>query len=224
MLKDANKGEFMNEQYPATYAAPYEPQRNRVTTFFRIFMALPLLIVGAFFAIAGFFTVIGAWFVILFTGRNSDGLWQYNAGLIRFFTRLQAYVLLQTDAYPPFNLGHEDDYEVRVDFAPKPEQQSRAKAFFRMILVFPAAIVQNIISQAVAGGFAFASWLTIVFRGYQPRELQQATGYGIGYGLRYGAYIGLETDVYPRVGTEGEGAGQAPAAAPPAPVDPAPTA
>ena len=211
----------MPEQYPATYAAPYEPQRNRVTTFFRLFMALPLLIVAFFYAIAGIFTVIGAWFVILFTGSNSDGLWRFNAGLIRYFTRLQAYVLLQTDAYPPFNLGHDDDYEVRVEFAPKPEQQSRAKTFFRMILAFPAAVVQNVISNAVAGGFAFASWLTIVFRGYQPKELQQATGYGIGYSLRYGAYVGLETDVYPRVGTEGDGVVQAPVATSPAPVDPA---
>src|SRR5688500_4122724 len=99
----------MNEEYPATYAAAYEPHPNRVTTFFRIFVAIPWFFVGMFYAFAGIFSVFAAWIVIIVTGRNSDGIYRFNAGLVRYFTRLHAFVMLQTDQYPPFGLGHDDD-------------------------------------------------------------------------------------------------------------------
>jgi Domain of unknown function (DUF4389) len=45
-----------------------------------------------------------AGFAVLFTGRWPEGLRMFVVGYMRWFTRLEAYVGLLTDAYPPFSL------------------------------------------------------------------------------------------------------------------------
>lgn len=46
------------------------------------------------------------WFAILFTGRYPKGLFDFVVGTMRWFMRVQAYVvLLVTDRYPPFSMS-----------------------------------------------------------------------------------------------------------------------
>ena len=44
-----------------------------------------------------------AWFAILFTGKYPRGMFDFVVGLFRWQMRVNAYLLLLTDAYPPFN-------------------------------------------------------------------------------------------------------------------------
>ena len=73
---------------------------------------------------------------------------------------------------------------------------------------------------------AVVSWLTIVFRGYQPAGIHNALTFTNGYIARAEGYLGLLTDTYPPVGAEGPQVGDAPPAAipasPAAPAVPAP--
>ena len=113
--------EFMHESYPPfvfdmTAADPgqvpgvridIQPQltdRNRVTVFFRLILAIPqvirLVVLGF---VAGITSIIG-FFAVLFTGKWPAGLRQFVVGVLRWWTRLEAYFLLLTDVYPPFSL------------------------------------------------------------------------------------------------------------------------
>jgi hypothetical protein len=91
--------------YPAVVELPPpDSPRNRVTVAFRLVLALPHIIaVWALGLVWALGTVI-AWFAILFTGRYPEGLHHFAVGALRWNVRVDAYLLLLTDAYPPFSL------------------------------------------------------------------------------------------------------------------------
>ena len=87
------------------------PQR-RVTVVFRIILAIPQFVVLIFLGIAGFFVAVIGWFAALFTGRLPDFAHTYLSGLIRWEIRVDAYMFLLTDQYPPFSF-EDVEYPVR---------------------------------------------------------------------------------------------------------------
>jgi len=116
-----NFAAFLREEYPpfsfdATTSDPgddprlrvdLQPQltdRNRVTTFFRFILVIPVAIVLAIFMIGAYITVLIAFFAVLFTGHWPAGLRDFVIKVQRFAVRLMSYSLLLTDKYPPFAL------------------------------------------------------------------------------------------------------------------------
>jgi len=96
---------FGDGDYPvsADFPAVIE-DRNRWTVGFRLLLAIPQLIVLFFVLIAWLVTAIIGWFAVLFTGRYPDGLWRFGEGVMRWILRVEAYLLLLRDEYPPFSL------------------------------------------------------------------------------------------------------------------------
>src|SRR5205085_8212917 len=78
--------------------------RNRLTVGFRLILAIPQLIVLVFLGIAAFFVYIAAFFAVLFTGRWPRGMRDFELGVMRWWLRVDAYISLLTDQYPPFAL------------------------------------------------------------------------------------------------------------------------
>ena len=96
---------FGEGDYPAEVdlPVPLEP-RNRLTVAFRPILAFPQLIVVWLLGVAwGIVSIVG-WFAILFTGRYPERLYGFAVGALRWTTRVEAYLLLLTDDYPPFTL------------------------------------------------------------------------------------------------------------------------
>jgi hypothetical protein len=81
---------------------PTLTDRNRVTVGFRLILVIPQLIVLAVLAIAAFVVVVIGFFAVLFTGRWPDGLRGFVLNVVRWFVRVDAYLFLLTDLYPPF--------------------------------------------------------------------------------------------------------------------------
>lgn len=176
--------------FPIDYEADYVEPRSRLTTFFRLIMIIPIYIVAIVYSIAVFFTWLAAWIAVFVTGRYPDGLYRFNAGFIQFSTRWLAYYHLVTDDYPPFGIGPDDSYPVRVQIAPPKEKYGRLHAFFRWITVIPSAIVAWAL-LLVAGLCSIVSWFAIVFTGKQMQSMQDLINMGIGYQAKYSGYAFL---------------------------------
>lgn len=211
--------------YPVTYEADYLRERNRLTSFFRLIVAIPWLIVGYVFMIAQQVVVVIAWFAILILGRFPEGMYNFVGGILRFTERVNGFVYLQTDEWPPFGIGEDSSYPIRVSFHPPAARQSRLKTLFRLILAIPLLFVSYAISYALLA-VAMISWLTIVFRGYQPAAIHNGLAFLMGWNTRASAYFLLMRDEYPPVGDETPVEIDPPSAAleagPPAELDPAP--
>ena len=83
---------------------PPAPQR-RVTTFFRVVLAFPMLIVvSALQTLQGTLAFL-AWFYILATGRMHEGMRNLITFCIAWNARVNGYISLLTDRYPPFSEG-----------------------------------------------------------------------------------------------------------------------
>jgi hypothetical protein len=100
---------FGDGPYPAqlTLTAPDTP-RDRLTVAFRLLLALPHLTILWLLGIAWSFTTVIAWFAILFTGHYPARLYHCATGVLRWSVRVEAYVLLLRDEYPPFSLDQGD--------------------------------------------------------------------------------------------------------------------
>ena len=96
---------FGDEPYPATLSltAPIA-ERDRLTVAFRIFLAIPHVIVLWLLGFAWAVATLVAWVAILVTGNFPPQIYHFAVGVLRWATRVEAYLLLLHDDYPPFSL------------------------------------------------------------------------------------------------------------------------
>ena len=98
-----------SESYPIDLLiAPAAPQ-NRVTTLFRIFLAIPALIIARVLRYLGMAVAILGWFAALALGRMPKGLRDVGAWTLRVDQQTGAYTSLLTDRYPQFSPTPEPD-------------------------------------------------------------------------------------------------------------------
>jgi hypothetical protein len=81
---------------------PQLASRNRLTVGFRFILVIPQLFVLAVLAVAEAVVLLIALFAVLFSGRWPAGLRQFTVGVLRWWLRVETYLLLLTDDYPPF--------------------------------------------------------------------------------------------------------------------------
>ena len=96
---------FGDGPYPAAlvFIEPDQP-RDRLTVALRLVVAIPHFIVLFFVCVLWWVTAVVAWLLILITGRYPQGLYDFGAGALRWLIRVEAYLLLMIDEYPPFSL------------------------------------------------------------------------------------------------------------------------
>jgi hypothetical protein len=214
---DENTGRSL--AYPVTvHVRPTMEGRNRLTTAFRFFLALPhTILVGAPIAMvssigwstergwhleSGSGGVLGvvacvvvfiAWFAIVFAGRYPDGLWRLAAFYLRWRVRAIAYLMLLRDEYPPFGDG---EYPAWLALEKPDGPRNRLTVFFRIFLVLPHLFLLWLLSIVWAFTTAIA-WVVILLTGRYPETLY---GFAIGvfaWGVRVEAYMLLLRDEYP---------------------------
>jgi hypothetical protein len=83
----------------------YPEQMSRWQPLIKWLLALPHYLVLFALSIAGIFAFIGSFFAVLITGKYPLGLRDFLVGVYRYSLRVQAYVGLLTDQYPPFRLA-----------------------------------------------------------------------------------------------------------------------
>jgi uncharacterized protein DUF4389 len=93
------------EGYPVDVHIASPREQGRLGVFFRLFLAIPALVVSGvmnyLIEILAFF----GWFVCLALGRMPEGMRNLLAFTIRYHAQTQAYYSLVTPQYPSFNVG-----------------------------------------------------------------------------------------------------------------------
>ena len=112
-------------------------RRSRLTVFFRLFLALPHLIVLGVWSLIALLMAIINWFAILFSGRTVGG--DLPVRYLRYFTHVDAYLNLAANPFPGFG-GDADSYPIEVEVS-EARRQSRWKTAFRLVLAFPALLL-----------------------------------------------------------------------------------
>lgn len=205
----------MTSRQPS-FSMPWQERHNRLTTFFRLITAIPPLLWAAIWSIALIVTVPIAWFVLLFTGRYPEGLYEFHASFARYVTHVYGYLLLGTDQWPGFSGDPSVDHPVRLGIGAPLPVYSRVKVGFRLFLMIPVYLIayaMNIVAEIAA----IIAWFAIVFTGKLPQGVYQMLRLGISYQQRAIPYFMLLTEDWPSFTVEEDRAALEPApAAPPA--------
>ena len=82
------------------FAGPLE-RYSRLKTFFRIILAIPILILRYVMQLLLEIGAVAAWFVILITGKMPRGLFDLMVLANSYIARSDAYLFLLTETYPP---------------------------------------------------------------------------------------------------------------------------
>ena len=204
--------------YPVIFEADYVESRNRLTTFFRLILAIPLVIWLFVYGIVAELAIVVAWFAIVITGSYPRGLYDFVAAFTRFATRTLAYTYLLCDPYPAFGGADDPAYPVRMEFEPL-DHYDRLKTLFRIILAIPILILRYVMGLLLEVG-AFAAWFVILFTGKMPRGLFDLMVLANSYTARSDSYLYLLTETYPPFQDEQTRAAGAPT--PPASPSPPP--
>ncbi|HET7555590.1 MAG TPA: DUF4389 domain-containing protein [Gaiellaceae bacterium] len=169
-------------------------QRTRLTVFFRLILAIPLVLWLTLWGVIAALATIVNWFATLFAGSSPEGLHTFLATFLRFATHVRAYVLLIADPYPGFT-GREGTYPIDLEVAP-PEEQSRVTVCFRLILAIPALLLTNILSN-LSQLLAIFSWFIALVTGRVPEGLRNFAALALRFETQTYAYLLLLTGRYP---------------------------
>jgi hypothetical protein len=214
-----------SEQRPVRLVVRDEDlQRTRLTVFFRLILAIPVLVWVTLRGIAAFVVGFVNWLAVLIQGEVPQSLHDFVASYLRYATQVSAYVFLAADPYPWFRCQSEYPIDLEID---PPVRQGRWGGFFRLVLALPAlvlaatlgggfatgssgqsswtassgdeeAIWLNISSMGgVAAAAAVLAWFAILALRHEPRGLRDLTAFALGYGAQAGGYLLLLTPRYP---------------------------
>lgn len=182
----------MNET--VRFDVQYIEQRNRLTVFFRMILAIPHIFVagvwGYFAGLLAFFQ----WFAVLFTGKRNQGMWELQNQWLGYSSRAVTYYGILHDVFPPFG-SEVGAVPVSYHFGYVADA-NRLSNFFRYFWMIPAMFISIFwgIGAAVLG---MISWFAILFTGKMPRGMFDFMVKAQRFSLRLNAYAMLMTDTYP---------------------------
>jgi len=197
---------------PARLSIDY-PDRdlNRSTTFFRLFAAIPIILVLGTVsgwtwqasyengkeaaAAAGGLLFFGPLLMILFRQKYPRWWFDFNLQLSRFSTRVASYLALMSDRYP--STDEEQSVHLDLDYPDVKQDLNRWLPLVKWFLAIPHYIV--LVFLGIAAVFAVVmAWFAILFTGRYPRGLFHFVEGVMRWGLRVEAYsMLLVTDKYP---------------------------
>ena len=201
--------------YPARLEIDYLDRHNRVTTFFRVVLIIPIaIIIGVLTAgvtqtvydqtgdvvstssggiTSGLF--VATVLMILFRQRYPRWWFDFALELTRFGARVCAYLALLTDQYP--STVDEQSVHLDLDYPDVERDLNRWLPLVKWLLAIPHFVVLVFLTIGAVIAVVLA-WFSILITGRYPRGLFDFV-VGVGrWGLRVQAYtLLLVTDRYP---------------------------
>jgi hypothetical protein len=215
---------FVGEEgeYPIDITLPGPAPQPRWKTFFRIFLALPAIVLssalggggsisysngkrrsgGGGGALSLVVAVLG-WFASLVRGSMPKGLRDAGAYSVGYSSQMLAYLLFVTERYPNADptallegVGRPPEHPVRLVGDPHDLRRSRVTVFFRVLLALPHLVW--LVLWAVAIVFAvIANWFVTLITGTPARPLHRFVAAWIRYRLHVYAFLYLVANPFP---------------------------
>jgi hypothetical protein len=201
--------------YAARLEVDYPESLDRLTTFFRLIWAIPILVILVLLSAAGQDTVVdeagevirtsgssittglavATMLMIVFREKYPRWWFDFSLQLARFGARVGAYLALLTDRYP--STDEEQAVQLELDYPDVKTDLNRWLPLVKWLLALPhyVALVFLFVVAVLA---VLAAWFAILFTGRYPRGLFDFV-VGVGrWALRVEAYaFFLLTDEYP---------------------------
>jgi hypothetical protein len=181
--------------YPLQASVEQQAEYNRFLPLVKGLLAFPHFFALLFFAIGALFVIAYSFFVVIFTQRYPGGAFDYVVGVQRWAWRLNAYLLLMTDRYPPFSRDDDPAYPARFEIA-YPEKVDWWRPLVAWILAYPYLLA--------AGGLLIAAWVlvwlaffSILFTKRYPDSFFRFVLVALRWQIRGGAYANWLVTRYP---------------------------
>jgi len=197
-------------QYPVQFSVAYpDRELNRLTTFFRVIVAIPILIVLAalgneygswsndwgFAAGGGGLLFFPPLLMIVFRQKYPRWWYDWNLELMRFSNRVGVYLGLMDDEYP----STDEQQAVKLDF-PYPDARNglnRWLPLVKWLLAIPHYVILIFLGLA-AFVAVIVAWFAILFTGRYPRGIFDFVEGVLRWSNRVVGYaLILVTDEYP---------------------------
>jgi hypothetical protein len=140
-----------------------------------------------------------AFWIVLFTGRYPQSMFDFQVGLMRWSIRINARTYNISDDYPSFGINGTDPYtSLIVEY---PERISRllvlVRVFFGLFYVYLPHMFILFFRGIFVGILVFISWWIVLFTGKYPAEFHGWIVGQIRWTTRINLYMKFMTDKYP---------------------------
>ena len=140
-----------------------------------------------------------AFWVILFTGRYPQSMFEFQEGMLKWSLRLSARMYNIADGYPAFGIKSTDEHTDLV--VPYPEKVNRGLVLLRLFFgIFYVYLPHGFILMFRAwfvGILIFAAWWVVLFTGKYPDFMFDWVTGQLRWQFRVSLYMMYMTDTYP---------------------------
>ena len=184
-----------SQVYAARLDIDYPGRLNRLTTFFRPILMIPIAIIMSLLS-------TGLWFatllMIVFRVKYPRWWFDFARELARFNTRVGAYAALLTDAYP--STTKDQAVHLDIDYPEVGKDLNRWMPLVKWLLAIPHYVILIILWLFALVAIVVA-WFAILITGRYPRGLFNYVVGLLRWSIRVSAYMYLlVTDEYPPFG------------------------
>lgn len=169
------------------------------TLFGAFYIILPHFFILFFIGLWGSILSFIAFWVVLFTGRYPESMFEYQVQLLRWQIRVNARMSNLADDYPSFGLTAKDDH-VSLE-VPYPERISRGLLLLRVFFGVVYVIVPHffiLFFRVIWGSIlTFLAWFMVLFTKRFPASWHEFLVGTIRWNTRVTLYMSFMTDDYP---------------------------
>ncbi len=186
--------------YDIIYKEEFSRGELLLRTFFGwLYIGIPHYFLLFFLMIGMIFTVIIAWWAVLFTGKYPVKLFNYITGIYRWEARVEARMIHLADGYPDFGIRKKDPLVV-FDI-PYPDRLGRGHLLLRTFFGWLYCAIPHgfvLIFRGIASFvLIFLAWFAVLFTGRYPQKWHSFNVGTLRWNLRLNAYLLFLSDKYP---------------------------
>ena len=201
-----------NTNYPVTLDIDYSDKSDRLTAFFRLILVIPIFIILGLVSggesvdeertraikwgiESGGLLIIPTLLMILFRQKYPKWWYNFNVELVKFGTRVGAYVFLLRDDYP--STDEEQAVQISIPYPDAKKDLVNWMPLVKWLLAIPHVFILCFLWIGAVFAVILA-WFAILFTGVLPKGIFDYIVGVMRWSLRVEAYaLLLTTDEYP---------------------------